>query len=324
MNFQQNFSKNISRLCKENLTNFPYIQQYLQIPGKQIRPALYLDFIASSKKPTIVDYDIASALEILHLFFLVHDDIMDGDSIRRDQVTIHAFYAREFGETKGQGIGIVVGDLLFSRALKLFTENIINKDALSIIFEVIDRTAKGQVDEYLLIPSSLHKNPDATSEILNYYEEKTALYSIYLPLVLAYFQNNKKPDKKYISDLKKFSRHIGIAFQINDDLIEFKLEKKRNKENLCSDVMRGKITPILSTILQNTAKKTSRKWIKEWQESALSKNSHDEILEAGHTTGAVEEAHQLISRNMKKAEQLGQKLNIINLPTIQLLFKSLK
>jgi geranylgeranyl diphosphate synthase type II len=282
MNFQQSFSKNISKLCKDNLINYPYIQDYLQIPGKQIRPALYLDLINLKKQPSHSDYQIASALEMLHLFFLVHDDIMDGDTMRRDHATIHAHYSKELGELKGQGIGIITGDLLFSRALKLFTENIINKEALSIIFDVIDRTAKGQINEYLLIPETIHKNPDATAELLNYYEEKTALYSIYLPLVLAYFQNHKTPDKRYITDLKKFSRHIGIAFQINDDLIEFKLEKIRNKENLCSDVIRGKITPILSTILKKSTKKATQKWIKEWQNETLTKTSHDEILQAGY------------------------------------------
>jgi len=195
MDFQQCFNQEIDSLCQKLNPNLSYVKEYLLIPGKQFRPHLYLDFIKLSRDLTSKDYQLAVGLEFLHLFFLVHDDIMDGDELRRDHKTIHFFYEEHFGKLKAQGLGIIIGDLLFSRSLELIMNNCDYASSAAIIFDVINKTAQGQLNEYLLYPSKfLEIKPE---NLLKFYEEKTALYSVFLPLALANIPEINYPKSIY-------------------------------------------------------------------------------------------------------------------------------
>lgn len=321
MSFEKIWSDEVNSLCDEHLNKFEYVKQYLLTPGKRIRPNLFLDYVASQGKSSDSNDTLAVAIEILHLHFLTHDDILDDDEMRRDMRTIHSFYRGEFGYLKGSGIGIIVGDLLMSRALKLFAANLENKEATRMLFEIIDITLQGQLDEYLVTPDQF---PTA-AEMFGYYEEKTALYSIYLPLALGYYETQGEAVREdYLRKLRDFSRCLGVAFQINDDLIEFDLEKLRTEDHTCADVMRGKVTPMLIFILEKVDSGLRNLWMEEWNEGKLSKESHDKILEMGHQLGVIEYAQGLIDENSDKAWDLARELGIYDLNIMKTLQDLLK
>ncbi len=312
MGFEKKWHQEVESICAEHLKNFEYVKEYLLRPGKRIRPNLFLDFVASQGKSSEANDSIAVALEMLHLHLLIHDDILDNDNLRRGMQTIHSYYGKEYGQLKGIGIGIEVGDLILSRALKLFTANIDQPEALRTLFEVIDVTMQGQLDDYLITPDQF---PSA-NEMFIFYEEKTALYSIYLPLALAYYCCfGEQVREDYLRKLRDFSRCLGLAFQLNDDLIEFSLEKLRTEDKVCSDVMRGKVTPLLIFILEKVDEGLRNLWLAEWEEGDLTKLSHNNILELGHQLGVVPYMQNLINENTEKAWDLAKQLGIYDLDT---------
>lgn len=322
MGFNKFWQIEIDSICDEHLKSFDYAREYLLHPGKRIRPNLFMDFVADKGEIRESSYSIAVAIEMLHLYFLVHDDIMDDDQVRRDMRTIHSFYGERFGYLKGNGIGIMIGNLLFSRAIKLMLENLSNREASRMMFEVFDVTAQGQLDEYLIRPEEF----PTLDQLLMYYEEKTALYSIYLPLALAYYEvmPEEKVREDYLRKLRDFSKNLGVAFQVHDDLLEFNLEKLRSEEVVCRDVIRGKVTPVLLYILEKTEKDTREEWFAEWREGDLSKEYHDQILEIGEKLKVVDYARRLINEHAERAWDLAKDLGIDELPTINTLRELLR
>lgn len=318
MEFHDYFEKEIKLFCKGLGKKLKYIEEYLLVPGKQFRPHLYLDFIKNYRLIKKSDYKIAVALEFIHLFFLIHDDLMDGDELRRDYKTIHFYYRDFFGELKANGVSIIVGDLLFCRALEIINENCINSNSKKITFEVITKTAHGQLNEYLITPRKI--KTVNINQLLQFYKQKTALYSIYLPLVLGYFECGHKLDYelKIIEDL---SAHLGIAFQLRDDLIEFIQEKKRNKKNLSGDILRGKITPLLLKVLKHTDLENKKIYFQEWEKGTLSEENHNKILNSGKKHKIKSYTKGLISEHLQKAYKLSKKINIENLPSLNRLYE---
>jgi len=321
MNFNTYFEEEIDRFCERFDGKLDYLQKYLLIPGKQFRPQLYLDFIENFRPLQRSDFEIAVGIEFLHLFFLVHDDLMDGDELRRDHETIHFYYRKFFGELKANGVSIIVGDLLFCRALELMHKNFTSSGSSQVTFYVTGKTAHGQLQEYLLKPENMSEANE--SELITFYKEKTALYSVFLPMALGFYEGGVKLDFN-IKDLEELSANLGVAFQLRDDLIEFTGEKKRNSNNLSADVMRGKITPMLLKILENADIDTKKRWFQEWTNSELSVQSHDEILAFGEKFQVVASTEAFIQIHLQKAFKLSKEMKIDHLPSLQNLFTLMK
>lgn len=318
MPFQDFLNQEIKHLCQDFDPNLDYIQKFLSLPGKQFRPQLYLDLISLFRKPEKADYQIAVGLELLHLFFLVHDDIMDGDELRRGEQTIHFYFQKKYGDLKAQGIALIIGDLLFSKSMELIFTNCRSNQSAEVLFEAVNKTARGQLDEYILDPNNFQHVK--IEKLLAYYQEKTALYSVYLPLGLA-FLNSSNDFNFTLADLKTFSSNLGIAFQIRDDLIEYTGEKIRNNQSLSADIVRGKLTPILLYIIQNSESEELENWINEWKNESLSKSSHDQILTVGKQLNVVDYTKKLIDHHYQSAFQFASQSQLKSMPSLQALFK---
>lgn len=213
--------------------------------GKQIRPLLYLEsvFIWTEKEPTKEDYKIAVAIELLHAFYLIHDDLMDGDEIRRGLPTLHCAF-EDKNSTSGKALALIFGDIIFSKAIELvsqFSDSQIRASLLTLFFEVNSKTTEGQIREcdHSFIPS--------TDELIDFYTLKTAFYSIYLPLASASIICRR--GKKHLDSLLVMSKHLGIAYQLYDDVLELIGEKKRRNSDHSGDLLRLKMTPILTKYL---------------------------------------------------------------------------
>lgn len=318
MPFQNFLNQEIKNLCQSFDPSLDYIQKFLSLPGKQFRPQLYLDLISLFRKPEQADYQIAVGLELLHLFFLVHDDIMDGDELRRGEQTIHFYFQKKYGTLKAQGIALIIGDLLFSKSMELIFTNCKSNHSAAVLFEAVNKTARGQLDEYILDPSNFQQIK--VEKLLAYYQEKTALYSVYLPLGLAYL-NTSNNFNFALEDLKTFSSNLGVAFQIRDDLIEYTGEKARNNQSLSADIVRGKLTPILLYIIQNSPSVELKNWLNEWKSGSLSKSSHDQIFTNGNQLNVVDYTKKLIDHHYQLAHDFASKSQLKSMPSLQAVFK---
>lgn len=310
MSFEQKFTAEMNEFINRFLPIYPEAHPYLLAAGKRLRPALFLDYVSAREALSEKHWQVAIGLEMLHLFFLVHDDLMDGDDLRRNFPTIQAVYRPIYGDLKANGIALIIGDLLFSEAVKKITLNSPHPLAAELLFEVINITARGQLNEYVL---SLDQ-PDLLSRLLLFYQEKTALYSFYLPLALAALHLDQP---QLLDDLKSLSANLGEAFQINDDLIEFNLEKMRTNNGLSADILRGKVTPLLLWIWHETAQEDRQLWQQQWKNGLLSEENHHRILALGKKIGVDQIARNLIQQNVSQAQEKMQQLNLSNLPSIR-------
>jgi len=201
----------------------------LQGGGKRLRPILLL-FSTDSVGGKFSDaYNAAVAVELLHNFTLVHDDIMDNAEKRRGRLTLHKKY--------DVNTAILSGDSLLSIAYEYLLKDCKNKckEVVAAFTEGLVRVCEGQ---------SLDKDFETTRDVsLNDYismiRKKTAALSEMCCRVGALLGNGTK---RQVEALASYGRNIGIAFQIQDDLLDIIGEESKFGKKIGSDIVEGKKT----------------------------------------------------------------------------------
>ncbi|QDI88636.1 polyprenyl synthetase family protein [Candidatus Nitrosopumilus sp. SW] len=207
--------------------------------GKRLRPYMVirscqiLDGKVSNAMPA------ASAVEMVHNFTLVHDDIMDNDEMRHGVPTTHRKY--------GMPIAILAGDVLFSKAYQVISDTKLSPTATT---HLISRLAKACVDvcegQLLDVKMAEEKKIPTQSQYITMIGKKTAALFDVSCAMGAICATNKTKD---ISNLSSFGRNLGIAFQITDDLIGVMGDPKITKKPVGNDLREGKKSlPILMAI----------------------------------------------------------------------------
>lgn len=199
--------------------------------GKRIRPALV--FLSGWRGPGLVSPDlvrVAAVVELVHLATLVHDDIMDGAEVRRNRRTA----AREYGATAA----VLLGDALFAHALNLATQ-FPTTEVCSAVSESTRRVCAGEIVQTLRRGSTNVTRADY-QRIIDLKTAELFRVSCALGARLA----GSAPG--YVDAVSRFGRHLGIAYQIYDDLADFFGEEKRIGKTLGTDLASGKLTlPLL-------------------------------------------------------------------------------
>ncbi len=201
----------------------------LQGGGKRLRPILLLFSTDSVGGKFSGAYNAAVAVELLHNFTLVHDDIMDNAEKRRGRLTLHIKY--------NVNTAILSGDSLLSIAYEYLLRDCKNncKEVFSAFTEGLVQVCEGQ---------SLDKDFETTKDVsLNDYismvGKKTAALSEMCCRVGALLGNGSK---RQVEALASYGRNIGIAFQIQDDLLDVIGEESKFGKKIGSDIVEGKKT----------------------------------------------------------------------------------
>lgn len=216
--------------------------------GKRIRPALV--FLSGWNSGPEVRSDlirVAAVVEMVHLATLVHDDIMDSADLRRNRRTA----AREYGTTAA----VLIGDALFAHALHLAT-HFPTTEVCAAVSESTRRVCAGEIVQTLRRRSANVSRADYQRIV----ELKTAelfRVSCYLGARLA-----GTPDG-YADAASKFGCHLGIAYQIYDDLADFFGEETRMGKTLGTDFLSGKLTLPLLTLLEGLSSSDGKTLIAE-------------------------------------------------------------
>ncbi len=197
--------------------------------GKRLRPVLTLlscEAIGKDWKPILPS---AIAIELIHNFTLIHDDIMDRDEYRRGVPTVHKLF--------GEAMAILAGDTLFAKAFEILSrcevdaKNLIK--AVEIVADVCVKICEGQC-----MDMEFERREDVSvDDYLKMVEKKTAVLiacSCSLPAILY-------GEEKYVEPLWKFGLNCGIGFQIHDDVLDL-IGKDKIGKDWCSDLVEGKKT----------------------------------------------------------------------------------
>jgi octaprenyl-diphosphate synthase len=216
--------------------------------GKRIRPALA--FLSgwrgeSHIQPEVVR--VAAVVELVHLATLVHDDIMDDADLRRSRRTA----SREYGSTAA----VLLGDALFAHALHLATQ-FPTTEICAAVSESTRRVCAGEIVQTLRRGSTNITRADY-QRIVDLKTAELFRVSCFLGARLAGYA----PD--FVEAASRFGRHLGIAYQIYDDLVDFFGEEKRIGKTLGTDLASGKLTLPLLVLLERLPAKEAAALAKE-------------------------------------------------------------
>lgn len=196
--------------------------------GKRIRPILSLLVCDSLSNSYEAALPFAAAIELMHNFALVHDDIEDGDEFRRGRPSVWVKY--------GVPHAINIGDYLFT---KIYEALLINRDKLpadrivklfDLMTNTLDHTHRGQA-----LDMNARIGRITEDEYMNLVKEKTGYY-LAAPLLAGAIAAGA--EDSVLDALNSFGQHIGPLFQIKDDVID--LTHGKGRETIGSDIKEGK------------------------------------------------------------------------------------
>ena len=182
--------------------------------GKRIRPILCMETgRAVAGSPPAGIEELGAALEMLHTYSLIHDDLpaLDNDDLRRGRPTCHKVY--------GEAIAILAGDALQTQAYEVLSQLRCSAEARVKIIEEIARatgTVNGMIGGQVVDLEAEGTKPDA--ETLEYIHRSKTAALITASVVSGGIYANANAAQ--IEDLRRFGRAIGLAFQIVDDVLD--------------------------------------------------------------------------------------------------------
>ena len=199
--------------------------------GKRIRPLLTILTSKSLFNDFDKSYNAALAVEILHNFTLVHDDIMDDDSLRHGKETVHNKW--------DNSTALLTGDLMLAKSLKILSDSNYNDKVIKSFNSALVAVCEGQ---------ALDKEFETIGNIStdDYYKmiEKKTSNLIAMPIEIGAL-SYEYPDEQ-CNRLFNYGLNIGKAFQINDDYLEIVSTSEIMQKSLDSDLILGKKTfPII-------------------------------------------------------------------------------
>ena len=208
--------------------------------GKRLRPLLATiscEAVGGRYKAAI---PFGAALELVHNFTLVHDDVMDEDETRRGIKTVHA----QFGVPEA----ILAGDALFARAFELVPDADTHDDRLVQLVDILARSVRLLAEGQQMDMDFEGRKTVKTVEYMKMIELKTAvLYQAAAHGGAVVGEGTEEEEEA----LKEYGRLIGLGFQIWDDVLDLTSDQKTFGKPVLNDIRNGKKTLIVINALED-------------------------------------------------------------------------
>ncbi len=284
--------------------------------GKRVRASfMYFGYRAANGKEFEKISEAAMSIELINIFLLIHDDIIDRDDLRHGVETIHKKYerlARRFYKKVdpvhfGESIALVAGDMAAAFGNEIIFNSKFTPEkkqrALLKLQEIVVNTVSGEILDVMLEA----KGRASEKEILEVHRNKTAKYTVEGPLHLGALLAGA--EKKQLEVLSDYAIPVGIAFQIQDDVLgAFGNEKKLGKP-VCSDLREGKQTLLVAKALElgNKAEKRVIKNLLGKKDANLKEiNKFREIVE---NTGSLKYSQTLAKKYIEEGKKAIERSN---------------
>lgn len=253
--------------------------------GKRMRPALLLLSSGATGYRGRQHQELAAVVEFIHTATLLHDDVVDESVLRRGRGTANAQF--------GNAASVLVGDFLYSRAFQMMVA-VGSMRVMEILSEATNIIAEGEVLQLM----NCHNADIGVDEYLRVVRYKTAKLfeaSARLGGVLGGVPLAVE------SGLAAYGMHLGTAFQIVDDILDYSGEEGEIGKNLGDDLAEGKPTLPLIHVIKNGTPAQS-----ETVRAALEhggRETFQEIIQAVQATGALEAARAVAEGEADKAKE---------------------
>jgi len=271
-------------------------RQIIDAGGKRLRPFLVLKSCKLVEGREEDAIPTAAALELLHTFTLIHDDIMDQDEKRRGVPTVHTQW--------GIPIAIVAGDLLFAKVYEAITsytdtKHVTPKRILQVLKEISEATiilCEGQTRDMMFES----KETVSEEEYLEMIIGKTA----------ALFETSARcggilggATKSQVEHLGEFGRYSGIAFQVIDDVLALTADEKVLKKPVGNDIRAGKRTLIVVYALEKASKSQRKTILETLGNKDASPERIRETIELIDSLGAIDYAKEVAEKYIERAKE---------------------
>jgi octaprenyl-diphosphate synthase len=216
------------------------IAEYIIVAGgKRLRPALLLLIARALDYHGAYRHEMAAVIEFIHTATLLHDDVVDASDLRRGRQTANALF--------GNPASVLVGDFLYSRAFQMMLE----PGQMAIMRVLADATntiAEGEVLQLL----NCH-DPDVDEarylQVIRYKTARLFEAAAQIAALLAGVEGNVQ------AACAAYGRHLGTAFQIIDDVLDYSGASQETGKNVGDDLREGKLTlPLIWLRERGTAK----------------------------------------------------------------------
>lgn len=286
--------KRIDRKLKSLLSDRKPSQLYkpasyiLESSGKRLRPLLVLYSAKASGGDYRQVYNAALAVELLHNFTLVHDDIMDKAELRRGRETLHKKY--------GLNTAILAGDSLLSVAYELLLKDckVNAKAALGAFTNGLIEVCEGQsLDTDFETRKSV-----SIDEYIEMISKKTAMM---LKMCCELGSLLVGADSAYVKSLSQFGLNLGIAFQIQDDLLDIMGDEAKFGKKVGGDLIEGKKTFLFLKALEKAKGKDKSDLMRIIKYKGILQSEVSQYKEIYQKLGVLNDAEYSIQNYTKKA-----------------------
>lgn len=253
--------------------------------GKRLRPIIVLlasrAFGGEAKARVL----LAAIIEFIHTATLLHDDVVDASEMRRGQSTANSIWGNE--------ASVLVGDFLYSRAFEMMVE-VNSMRVMEILAHTTNTIARGEVMQLL----NCH-DPDTTEErYLNVIRSKTAkLFEAAAQLGAIISNQNEKTE----TAMAAYGLHLGIAFQLIDDALDYRRDNRSLGKNIGDDLAEGKPTlPLIHALREGNSRE--RELVRKAIEDGGLKKI-DAVVNAIESIGSIAYTARKAEEEARLAEQ---------------------
>ncbi|MBI5436349.1 MAG: polyprenyl synthetase family protein [Nitrosomonadales bacterium] len=251
--------------------------------GKRLRPALVVMSAKAFGYTGEYHHNLAAVVEFIHTATLLHDDVVDESELRRGRATASTLF--------GNAASVLVGDFLYSRAFQMMVE-VNDMRVMQVLADATNTIAEGEVLQLL----SCHDAGVDASSYLHVIHCKTAKLfeaAMRLGAILA------RMDEAGEQAAAKYGMHLGTAFQLVDDVLDYSGDEQETGKNLGDDLSEGKPTlPLIYAMQHGDASQVAivRQAIEQGDIARFA-----DVLQVIKQTGALEYTRQQAQRESDAA-----------------------
>jgi len=270
------------------------MRHYPEAGGKRMRPVMAMltaEAVGGRGKEAL---PFGCAIEIIHNFTLVHDDVIDQDPVRRGKPAVHIAFDIP--------TAIIAGDALFARAYEILADSDVDGEAVRRLLRSVSNTVFLVAEGQQMDVDNEERTEVSREEYLDMVEKKTAVLFACAAEGGAIIGLGTEVQ---ISSMKEYARLLGIGFQIWDDVLGIKGDAKKTGKPVGSDIRNGKRTLIVVDALERLETDPRKNVLTAALGNA---NASDEAVKAAiqllEDIGSIERARQFALDYARRAKEL--------------------
>ncbi|MEN8928465.1 MAG: polyprenyl synthetase family protein [Flavobacteriales bacterium] len=299
-NYQEIIERDLQRIdglkreifFQEKKDTSPLISTFLEYvfdkKGKNLRPKLTLLSSKLFGKTNRSTYLSAILIDILHEATLLHDDVVDAAQLRRGETSANVVF--------GNKATVLMGDYLLSKMIEVCT-----KERQYRLLEIISTTLVSLSKGELIQLNATKENEVSVDQLIKIAALKTGSLLKASCLSGAYSSGLEEEDAQLLED---FSDKLGVAYQIKDDVIDYKDDSKE----LCKDIKEGKVNIPMALALENAEQKEAEGMLALIRDKDNFEQNKSKILEFLNENQGIEKAEALQNKFTTEAVSLLSKL----------------